>query len=161
MTSNANNKFTDFLPAPKKIAQKKVYDYIRKIEVDGLPRVRAYAEAIDPRIYELTPNKIADKLDALRQQRGDFKELEEMVRAEQADWILRRSAVIQDKAVELLANLIDKANDLASKPEADVKELNTAISTLKTIMPAFTGMNNKTNVDNSSDRKARAGKFIN
>lgn len=160
MTSNKNNKFTDFLPAPSKIAQKKIYDYIKKIEVDGLPRVRAYAEAIDPRIYELPPNKIADKLDAVRTYRSDYKELEEMVRAEQKDWILRRSAVIQDKAVSLLANVIDKANELASKPETDVKELSAAIATLKTIMPALT-VNNNNNTDNSNDRKARASKFIN
>lgn len=161
MTTNVNNTATDRFPRPSKISQAKLYEYIKKVELDGYPRIRAYAETIDPEIYKLEPSKAIDRLDSLKERRADYDDVKAMVLAEQEDWILRRSSVIQDKAVNLLANLIDKANELATKPDADVKELNTAVSTLKTIMPAFTNINNSKAPTDTTDRKARAAGFIN
>lgn len=158
--AHKDETYTKTLARPAKISQAKLYEYIKKIEVDGMPRIRAYAEAIDPQIYQLEPSKVGKKLDALRDGRDDYDDIKAMVLAEQEDWILRRSSVIQDKAVNLLANLIDKANELATKPDADVKELSAAITTLRTIMPAFTnGMNTKK--EDTTDRKGRASKYIN
>lgn len=147
------------LPSPSKIAQSKVYDYMKKMYVDGLPRVRAYAEAIDDRIYQLSNGEQINVFTYFREARKDWNDIKEMVMAEQAEWSLRRSAALQDKAVNLLSNLMDKANELATKPEADVKELNAAISTLKTIMPAFTATVSGPKEDNNS-RKLRAGNHI-
>lgn len=150
------------LPIPSKIAESKMYDYIKKVEVDGLPRVRAYAEAIDGAIYDLSPREIDQKLDYLKRNYKGYNELREMVLAEQQDWALRRSAAIQDKAVNLLTNLLDKANEIATKPDADTKELAQAVSMLRTIMPAFNAVGNKATMDTrTTDRKARAQQFIN
>lgn len=161
--TTANVKSTRRLPVPSKISQTKVYDYIKKLEVDGLPRVRAYAEAIDPGIYDLTPTQMADKLDYFKANCPNFEEIREMVLAEQKDWALRRSGAVQDKAMTLLCNLLDKANQIATDPDADAKELNLAVTTLKSIMPAFTAVNGRANADVGPqvDKKARAGKFIN
>lgn len=146
---------------PSKISEQKMYEYIKKIEIDGYTRVRAYAEVIDPAIYDMTPSAINHKLDYLRTSWKGFDELREMVLAEQKDWSLRRSSMIQDKAVNLLANLLDKANELATKPDVDAKELNMAISTLKTVMPAFTAVGNNANQDtNTTDKRARASRYI-
>ena len=145
---------------PSKLSASKVYEYIKKIEVDGCPRVRAYAETIDPSIYNLKPAQIKSKLDYLRDSYKGYDELKETVLAEQQDWILRKSSRIQDKSIELLANIIDKANEMVSKPDLDIKEFNASIQTLKTIMPALTA-NNANTVDNKAERKRRAQEFIN
>lgn len=154
--------FKKKLPVPSKIADSKVYDYIKKIEIDGLPRVRAYAEAIDRHIYDLTPQEISKKLDYFKGHCPNYDNIKEMVLAEHQDWALRRSAVVQDKAMNLLNNLLDKANEIATNPEADAKQLAQAVSMLKTIMPAFqaVGAAGKADTD-TTDRKKRAARFIN
>lgn len=153
---------TDRQVRPSKVSQSKVYEYIKKIEIDGLPRVRAYAEAIDPEIYNLNPTQMRWKLDKFKEQYPDYDEVREMVLAENKDWALRRSGAIQNKAMDLLSNLIDKANEIATKPDADIKELNVAVSTLKSIMPAFTAVGNTSRMDtDTTDKKARASRFIN
>lgn len=145
-----------------KLAQSKVYDYIKKVEIDGLPRVRAYAEAIDPAIYDLQPDSMRKRLDRLKEDYPNFDEIREMVLAENKDWALRRSGAIQNKAMDLLGNLLDKANEIATDPDADVKQLNLAVSTLKSIMPAFTAIGAKSTMDTSTtDKKARAAGYIN
>lgn len=149
------------LPVPSKISNEKVYNYIKKIEVDGLPRVRAYAEAIDKHIYDLSPQEMAKKLDYFKANCKSYDDIKEMVLAEQQDWALRRSAALQEKAVNLLYNLLDRANQIATDPNNDVKDLKEATAVLKTVMPAFTAMGNKSNDAPNTDRKARAGKFIN
>lgn len=149
------------LPIPTKIPASKMYEYIKKIEVEGLPRVRAYAEAIDGHIYDLEPEVISKRLDYLRANHPLYNEIREMVLSEQKDWALRRSSALQGKALDLLSNLIDKANEIATNPDADAKDLNVAVSTLRSIMPAFTAVGNKTTMETrSTDRKARASKFI-
>lgn len=145
-----------------KLSQSKVYDYIKKVEIDGLPRVRAYAEAIDPAIYDLKPESMRDRVDRLREDYPNFKEIHEMVLAENKDWALRRSGAIQNKALDLLGNLLDKANQIATDPNADAKELNVAVSTLKSIMPAFTAIGDKANMNTeTTDKTKRAAGYIN
>jgi len=145
-----------------KLSQSKVYDYIKKVEIDGLPRVRAYAEAIDPAIYELQPESMRKRLDRLKEDYPNFNEIKEMVLAENKDWALRRSGAIQNKAMDLLSNLLDKANQIALDPDADAKDLNVAVSTLKSIMPAFTAIGEKTTMNtDTTDKHARASRFIN
>lgn len=145
-----------------KLSQSKVYEYIKKIEVDGLPRVRAYAEAIDPAIYDLQPESMRKKLDRLKEDYPNFDEIKEMVLAENKDWAMRRSGAIQNKAMDLLSNLLDKANQIATDPNADAKDLNVAVSTLKSILPAFTAVNEKANMSTSVvDKTKRAAEYIN
>ena len=147
---------------PAKLSQDKVYEYLKKVEIDGLPRVRAYAEAIDPAIYELQPESMRKKLDYLAKDYPNFKEIREMVLAENQEWALRRSGAIQNKAIDLLSNLLDKANEIATNPDADAKDLNVAVSTLKSIMPAFTAIGNKASADvSTTDKTKRAAEFIN
>ena len=74
---------------------------------------------------------------------------------------MRKSAAIQNKALDLLSNLLDKANQIATDPEADAKELNMAVNTLKSIMPAFTAIGNKPSAESSKDKKTRAAGYIN
>lgn len=145
-----------------KLSQSKVYEYIKKIEVDGLPRVRAYAEAIDPAIYDLQPESMRKKLDRLKEDYPNFDEIKEMVLAENKDWAMRRSGVIQNKAMDLLSNLLDKANQIATDPNADAKDLNVAVSTLRSILPAFTAVNEKANMSTRVvDKTKRAAEYIN
>lgn len=159
--STANNKFTKLVATPQKIAPEKIYEYIKKIEIDGFPRIRAYAEAIDPMIYQLSPSQAADKLDYLKGHYKGYDDIRESVLSEQQEWSLRQSAAIQNKSIKLLSNLLDKANELATKPDVDAKELNTAINTLKTIMPALTAVGNNANQDTSTtDKHARASRYI-
>ena len=149
------------LPIPSKIAPSKIYDYIRKIEIDGYPRVRAYAEAIDPAIYDLQPGQITDKLDYLRDHYDGYSEIRESVLSEQKDWNLRRSGALQNKALDLLSNLIDKANEIATDPDADAKQLNVAVTTLKSILPAFTAVGQSTSGDSGVNKTKRAAEYIN
>lgn len=158
----AEYTFANKLPRPSKISDEKVYNYIKKLEVDGLPRVRAYAEAIDPAIYDLAPGQIEERLESFKRHSKNYNSIKEMVLAEQKEWSLRRSAVMQDKAMNLLNNLLDKANEIATNPDADAKQLAQAVSTLKTIMPAFTAIGAKNNMETSTtDKKSRAGRYIN
>ena len=144
---------------PARVATSKRYEYIRKIIVDGMPRIRAYAETIDPTIYDLDGVQITRKLDYLRDSWKDYKDIEEMVRAEQQNWNLQRSTAAQNKAMELLNATLDKAIDLAKDPEADAKQLNIAVQTLKTIMPALTKKDEP--VAERASVKTNAARFIN
>lgn len=156
------NNMTERQVRITKVAPSKIYDYIKKLEIDGLPRVRAYAETIDPKIYDLNPAQMARKLDCIKRDYPNYDEIREMVLAENKDWALRRSGAIQNKALDLLGNLLDKANEIAQDPNADAKELNVAVSTLKSIMPAFTAIGGKANMDiNTTDKTARAAEYIN
>lgn len=147
---------------PSKVAASKVYDYIKKVETQGIPRIRAYAECIDPEIYNMTPVQIAHRLDYFQNSYKGYAEIKEMVLQEEKDWMLRRNSSLQNKALDLLSNLLDKANEIASDPDADAKELNTAINTLKSVMPAFQAVGNRTSQNvNQTDKKARAAGYIN
>lgn len=144
---------------PSKVSPAKKYEYFKKVEIDGLPRIRAYAEAIDNTIYDLPPTAVTDKLHYLKTAWKDYDEIREMVLAERADWNLRRSTVAQDKAMELLNATLDRAIELAKDPEGDVKTFNAAIQTLKTIMPALTKKDEP--VVERRSAKANAARFIN
>ena len=144
---------------PSRVATSKRYDYIRKIVVDGMPRIRAYAETIDPTIYDLDGVQITNKLDYLRTAWKDYRDIEEMVKAEQHDWNLQRSVVAQNKSMELLNATLERAIELVKDPNSDTKELNMAVQTLKTIMPAFTRYD-APQVERRS-AKENAARFIN
>lgn len=144
---------------PARVATSKRYEYIRKIVVDGMPRIRAYAETIDPTIYDLDGVQITNKLDYLRTAWKDYADIEEMVKAEQQNWNLQRSAAAQNKAMELLNATLDKAISLVNDPDADAKQLNMAVNTLKTIMPAFSRKDEP--VVERRSAKANAARFIN
>ena len=144
-----------------KLHPSKVYDYIKKIEIDGLPRVRAYAEAIDPHIYELPPTALHLKLDRVREEYPNYEEIKEMVLAEEANWAQRKSHAAQDEALSLLLNTLRRANELVNKEGVSAQDLNAANAVLKTVMPAVTAVNDKASTAQSIDRKARASKYIN
>lgn len=144
---------------PARVATSKRYEYIKKIVVDGMPRIRAYAETIDPTIYDLDGVQITNKLDYLRTAWKDYTDIEEMVKAEQQSWNLQRSASAQNKAMELLNATLDKAIALVNDPDADAKQLNMAVQTLKTIMPAFTKKDDAPAENRSV--KMNASRFIN
>lgn len=152
------------LAGVKKVHQSKVYDYIRKVEIDGLPRLRAYAEAIDEKIYNLEPGAANRKLDRVREDYPEYNELREMVLSEQKDWALRKSYVIQDKAISLLVNVLDKANKLVESDDCDPKDLAAANNVLKSIMPAIKAVTDNSGSEakvNTEDRSARVAKYIN
>lgn len=144
---------------PGKVSQAKRYDYLKKIEVDGYPRIRAYAEAIDPKIYDLSPEEITNRLNYLKEAWKDYDDLRDMIRAEQNDWTLRRSVIAQDKAMELLTATLDKATDLVKKEDCDMKEFMAAVNTLKTIMPALSRKEEAPAQVRSA--KSNAARFIN
>lgn len=144
-----------------KVHPSKIFDYIRKVEVDGLPRIRAYAEAIDDKIYELPPGAAHRKLDRVREDYPQYDELKEMVLAEEANWAQRKSHAAQDEALSLLLNTLKRANELVNKEGASAQELNAANAVLKTVMPAVTAVNDKASTAPQIDRKARASKYIN
>lgn len=162
MPSNKTLKYNKTGVMPSKIAASKVYDYIKMVETQGIPRVRAYAKCIDAGIYDLTPGQITSKLDYFQNNYKGYNDIREMVLQEEKDWMLRRNSSIQNKALDLLSNLIDKANEIATDPEADAKDLNIAVSTLKSIMPAFAAVGAKTNSETAQvDKTKRAAGYIN
>jgi hypothetical protein len=146
-----------------KVHQGKIYDYIRKVEIDGLPRIRAYAEAIDAKIYDLPPGAAHRKLDRVREEYPQYDEIKEMVLAEEENWAMRKSHAAQDEALSLLLNTLKKANDIISKDEVSAQDLNAANAVLKTVMPAVTAVNEKSagNVQTAVQKKARAERYIN
>ena len=147
---------------PSKVAASKVYDYIKKIETQGIPRIRAYAECIDPEIYNMNPSQITSRLNNFQNSYPGYNDIKEMVLQEEKDWMLRRNSTLQNKALDLLSNLMDKANQIATDPEADAKDLNVAVSTVKSIMPAFAAIGDKTSGETSQkDKTKRAAGYIN
>lgn len=144
-----------------KLHPSKVYDYIKKIEIDGLPRVRAYAEAIDPHIYDLPPTALHRKLDRVREEYPNYDEIKEMVLAEEANWAQRKSHAAQDEALSLLLNTLKRANELVNKEGASAQDLNAANAVLKTMMPALTAVNEKAAAAPQIDKKSRASRYIN
>lgn len=144
-----------------KLHPSKVYDYIKKVEIDGLPRVRAYAEAIDPHIYDLPPTAMHRKLDRVREEYPNYEEIKEMVLAEEANWAQRKSHAAQDEALSLLLNTLKRANELVNKEGVSAQDLNAANAVLKTVMPAVTAVNDKAATVPQIDKKTRASRYIN
>lgn len=144
----------------KKVHQSKIYEYIRKIEIDGLPRIRAYAEAIDDKIYDLPAGAAHRKLDRVREDYPEYNELRELVLAEQKDWAMRRAHVVQDKAVDLLVSSIDAALAMVKKEDVNAKDLTAATGVLKSLLPALNTAQSQATM-NTKDYTARAEKFIN
>lgn len=144
-----------------KVHPSKIYDYIKKVEIDGLPRIRAYAEAIDQKIYELPPTAAHRKLDRVREEYPEYEEIKDMVLAEEANWAQRKSHAAQDEALSLLLNTLKRANEIVNKENVTAQDLNAANAVLKTVMPAVTAVNNKASTAPQIDRKARASKYIN
>ena len=146
-----------------RVHQSKIYEYIKKIEIDGLPRIRAYAEAIDAKIYDLPPGAAHRKLDRVREDYPQYDEIKEMVLAEEENWAMRKSHAAQDEALSLLLNTLKKANDIINKENVSAQDLNAANAVLKTVMPAVSAVNEKSsgNVQSSINKKARAEQYIN
>ena len=148
-----------------KVSQGKVVDYLRAVYVDGKTRTAAYAENIDASIYELTPKEIQSKLDWVSKGREDFEELKEMVVNEENERMLRRSGLMQQKAMELLVSTVDAAQRLVSEEDVDAKAITSAAGVIKTLMPAFEVIAGKGSGDEGgaspAERKARARKVIN
>lgn len=162
MTVARTAKYVKTGVMPNKVAASKVYDYIKMVETQGVPRIKAYAKCIDPEIYNFTPAQITSRLDYFQNNYKGYKDIKEMVLQEEQDWMLRRNSGLQNKALDLLSNLMDKANEIATDPNADAKDLNVAVSTLKSIMPAFTAIGTKTTMDtNTTDKTKRASEYIN
>lgn len=162
MPSNKTLKYNKTGVMPSKVAASKVYEYIKMVETQGVPRIKAYAKCIDPEIYSMTPGQITSRLDYFQTHYKGYNDIKEMVLQEEQDWMLRRNSSLQNKALDLLSNLMDKANEIATDPEADAKDLNVAVSTLKSIMPAFSAIGDRTRQNTEqTDKKSRAGKYIN
>lgn len=147
-----------------KVSQGKIVDYLRAVYVDGKTRAAAYAENIDPSIYSLTPQEIQDKIDWVAKGRKDFEELKEMVIAEENERMLRRSGLMQQKALELLVSTVEAAQRRVEDPDADPKDITAAAGVIKTLIPAFESIasakNNNTG-PSEAERKLRARKVIN
>lgn len=146
-----------------KCHQSKIYDYIKKVEIDGLPRIRAYAEAIDEKIYDLPPGAAHRKLDRVREEYPQYNEIKEMVLAEEEDWAMRKSHIAQDEAMSLLMNTLKKANAIVEKEDVTAQELNAATTVLKTVMPAIQAVSQKQHATDAitiENKRARASKYI-
>lgn len=162
MPKSKTTKYVKTGVIPSKVAASKVYDYIKMVETQGVPRIRAYAKCIDPEIYNFTPSQITSRLDYFQNSYKGYNDIKEMVLQEDKDWMLRRNSALQNKALDLLSNLMDKANEIATDPNADAKDLNVAVSTLKSILPAFTAVGTKTSADTAQvDKTKRAAEYIN
>lgn len=146
-----------------KVSQAKIVDYLRDVYINGKTRVTAYAENIDPSIYELRPTEIQAKLDWLPTGRPDFAELKEMVLSEENERMLRRSGLMQQKAMELLVSTVDAAQRMVQEEDADAKTVAAAAGVIKTLMPAFETIasTNKDTGASQTQRKSRAQKVIN
>lgn len=138
---------------PSRLPASTRYEYFKKIELEGKPRVRAYAEAIDERIYDLSPVGALKKVEYLKTAWKDYDEIRQTVLAEREDSIMRRSQVAQDKAMELLTTLLDRSIEIAKT--GDPKEINASIQTLKTIMPAITKSDKQAPVTKESGNRQR------
>lgn len=163
MSVKLPNTYTKRETRISKVSQENVYAYIKDVELNGVPRVVAFANHIDKGIYDHTPAEINQKIKYFQNNHPAYAMLKEMVMQEEKDWMLKRSSALQNKALDLLSNLLDKANDIAKDPESDAKELNVAVSTLKSIMPAFNAVKGKMEYepDNTATKKKRAQEYIN
>lgn len=147
-----------------RVSQAKIADYLRAVYVDGKTRIAAYAENIDSSIYSLEPKEIQNKLDWVSKGRRDFEELKEMVVSEEQERMLRRSGLMQQKAMELLVSTVEAAQNLVTHEDATAKEVTAAAGVIKTLMPAFETIANSSKVDtgaSAAERKARVRKVIN
>lgn len=147
-----------------KVSQAKIADYLRDVYVNGKTRVSAYAENIDSSIYSLDPKSIQNKIDWVAKGRDDFEELKEMVISEEQERMLRRSSLMQQKAMELLVSTVEAAQRRVQDEEASPKDITAAAGVIKTLMPAFESIANVKNENtgiSAADRRARARSVIN
>ena len=147
-----------------KVSQAKIVDYLRDVYVNGKTRAVAYAENIDSSIYELSPSEIQSKIDWLSKGREDFGELKEMVVAEENERMLRRSGLMQQKAMELLVSTVDAAQRLVTNDDATAKDVSSAAGVIKNLMPAFeviAGAKNENTGASPAQRKDRVRRVIN
>lgn len=121
-----------------RLSQRVVADYLREVHVNGRTRITAYAKHIDPGIYSLEPAKARRQLDALYN-REDYEELQEMIISEERETMLRKSSLLQNKAMQLLVSTIDAAQQILDSPEVTASDVKTAASVVSSLMPALKG----------------------
>lgn len=148
-----------------KVSQAKIVDYLRDVYVNGKTRTVSYAENIDPNLYSYTPEEIQAKIDWLPKGRDDFTRLKEMVLAEENERMMRRSGLMQQKAMELLVSTVEAAQRRVSDEDATPKDIMAASGVIKSLMPAFETIagagGNKESGASAADRRSRARKVIN
>lgn len=155
--SGVNDEYVN----PKKVSPNKVCEYIRAAYLDGKTRITSYAENIDPNVHRANYRyrfTLVDKLE----HRPDFEELKTMVMEEDNKDMLLRSATAQKKAMELLLNMIDKANENIMKHSDDPKLFGASISVAKAIAPVLAVAGGKNDSERvAAGKRARAAKVIN
>lgn len=146
-----------------KVSDRKMADYIRAVVVDGKRRIVAYAENIDPSIYEMDPDQMRAKLDSCKLHKN-YNSLKEMVEAEEREHMLRRSGTLQNKAMELLVSTIEAAQVRLHSEDVDSKDIAMAAGVVKSLLPAFQAINSdrvsQMEGKSSEARRLRASKVV-
>ena len=146
---------------PKKVSPNKVCEYIRAAYLDGKTRITAYSENIDPNLHRANYRYRFELINKL-EDRHDFEELKTMVMEEDSRDMLLRSATAQKKAMELLLNMIDKANENIMEHSDDPKLFSASISVAKAIAPVLAVAGGKNDSERvAAGKRARAAKVIN
>lgn len=147
----------------RNIGDSKLFEYIRAIHVEGSTRAAAYAKYINSNIYSMTPDQIRRRLDTLKNH-PRYDEIRDIVLAEEQDYILRRSATLQNKAMELLVSTMEAAQRRITSDDSDSKDIQAAATVIKSLMPAYQAINQPRedpNAASPSQRKNRARMVIN
>jgi hypothetical protein len=151
----------DDMPNPKKVAPSKVAEYIRLCYIEGMTRAQSYIQAVNPDALKLEVRTRYNHINAL-EARDDFQALKDMVMEEDTQDLLRRSSTAQRKALSLLMDTLDAAQQAVRENPTDPKTLASASSILKGLGSAFQATQA---TENDSERmlearRARAAKVI-
>lgn len=148
-----------------KVHPSKISEYIRAVYVDGKPRITAFAEHIDPGVYSHSLDSARRRIERVNA-RPDFEELKELIVSEENERMLRRSGMLQKKAMELLVSTIEASQRLLDSDEATAKDVQAAAGVVKSLVPAFQAINqdmetvNNPNKLTDKQRRERASRAI-
>lgn len=145
------------------IGDSKLYEYIRAIYVEGSTRAAAYVKYIDSDAYSLTPKTLQNRMDAIPKLER-YEELKSIVLTEERDYILRRSATLQNKAMELLVSTMEAAQKRIEGEDASSKDIQAAATVIKSLMPAYQAINQPAEDPNAAtpgQRRSRVKAIIN
>lgn len=162
---NGGASTSSALANPDKVAPSKIAEYIRRTNIDGIARITAYQETIDPNIKKAPVPQRYNYINRL-EGRADYVAIKEFVLEEDQKDMILRSQTVRAKAFDLLMDTLEAAQRGVKENPDDAKMVSAASGVLKSLAPILTGIQGKEEVEEKpklqeNDRlRIRAAKVV-
>lgn len=157
-----SGKFAD----PRKVHPSKLTNYIRRVHIDGVARLLAYEETIDPNIREVSTASRYSYINRL-ESREDYEPLKTFILEESEKDMVMRSMTIKNKVFDTLMATLESAHKGVLENPGDPKVLAAASSVIKSFTPILAAREEEDKakeaerIDSTDRLRLRAQKVVN